>query len=326
MSVSLCIATYNVLELTKQCFDSLISTTSGLVDEIIVVDDCSTDGTREYLKKLPPPFRVILNESNHGYAYNNNLAARQAKGDILCFLNTDTILQKNWLPPMLAVFKKMKNVGLVGNLQWSPLTKRYDHMGVYFSRRGNSNHFGKGWSWVPFWGIGEWPAVTAACCVVRRDVFLSVNGFDECYKNGREDIDLCLRLGQRGYRHYVAYGSCIQHFVSCSPGRHAYEDENKNIFMERWRERIVSNCGLRSWCIDTFSYLIRQMNKPWWGLFDNPATPKTKGGGASNSTNGYGAEAVGERPAATLGVDMNSSKPASPFPSVREIGERTSSL
>ena len=68
----------------------------------------------------------------------------------------------------------------------------------------------------------------------RKSVFDQVGGFDTTYRNGYEDVDLCLRLSRKGYRHYVANHSRIFHHVSKSPGRKLHEDRNAKIFIERW--------------------------------------------------------------------------------------------
>src|SRR5687767_66385 len=104
MKVSFIIPLYNCLPLTQAMLASLQATLpAGLAHEIIFVDDGSTDGTREWLATLTaPPFRVLLNERNLGYAIANNRAAAVARGEFLVLLNSDLVLQPGWLEPMLA--------------------------------------------------------------------------------------------------------------------------------------------------------------------------------------------------------------------------------
>ncbi|MBT5690921.1 MAG: hypothetical protein HOI65_07380, partial [Opitutae bacterium] len=91
-----------------------------------------------------------------------------------------------------------------------------------------------------------WRAVTAACFVIRRDVFMAHDGFDISFRNGFEDVDLCMRLGEKGFRHYVANESQIFHHVSQSPGRKLHESRNAQIFLERWGH-ITRKYGLEQW-------------------------------------------------------------------------------
>lgn len=96
--VSFIIPVFNGLSLTRSCLDSLRKTVDLSEHEVIVVDDRSTDGTREYLNDLPvPPFRILANDRRRGYAASNNIAASVATGEWLCLLNNDTVL-----PPPLA--------------------------------------------------------------------------------------------------------------------------------------------------------------------------------------------------------------------------------
>src|SRR5690606_16827548 len=85
--------------------------------------------------------------------------------------------------------------------------------------------------------ISAYPAVTAACCAIRRERFLDVGGFDEAFRNGFEDVDLCLRLTRdRGLHHYVANQSVVRHHVAASRGRDRspVQRENLRLFLARW--------------------------------------------------------------------------------------------
>lgn len=85
----------------------------------------------------------------------------------------------------------------------------------------------------------SWNAVTAACCVVKRQEFMEVEGFDEVFVNGYEDIDLCLRLKARGSGHYVAHGSVVEHVGSASQNRSKHNRKNEKIFESRWKNVIL---------------------------------------------------------------------------------------
>lgn len=244
MEVSIIIPVFNCLDLTRACLESLERTVPRrLTYEVFLVDDGSTDGSREWFRTLPASrYRVLLNDPPHqGYARNNNRAARLANGEVLCLLNNDTVLMPGWLTEMLRVLRAGNGtVGLVGNIQREPASGLIDHRGVVFNRRGNPIHVGKDSAVPPDTVSERWPAVTAACCVIRRDTFLGLGGFDEGYQNGFEDVDLCLRAGERGLRHFVAHRSVIYHHISASPGRHARQRDNLRLWRRRWGWRVLA--------------------------------------------------------------------------------------
>ena len=262
--ISFIIPVFNGLRLTKACLDSLRQTTDLSAGEVIIVDDLSTDGTREYLAALPaPPFRIILNEAKHSYAANNNAAAAAASGEFLCLLNNDTVLSPGWLEALLRAFHRFPNAGLVGNVQRNPRTGCYDHMGIIFADDGTPLHFGWDFRFRPFRGYTRWRAVTAACCLIRRKVFLDAGGFDEQYINGGEDVDLCLRLGQGGYQHYVANQSVIDHYVSSSEGRHAFTPQNTERLLQQWKSRVQGTRTNHDRRLLALNYLLSHISEPW---------------------------------------------------------------
>ena len=241
MDVSIITSLFNRLDLTRAFLESLERTLAGRRYEVILIDDGSTDGTREFLRALPGDGRrrVVCNEQGRGYAVNNNAGARLARAPLLCLLNNDTVLLPGWLEPMARLARWDRRAGVVGNVQREPVAGLIDHWGVYF-RAGNGDplHAGKNRAFAPRPPYLAWPAVTAACCVVRKAVFLELGGFDEGFHNGFEDVDFCLRAAARGYRHYVANRSVIYHHVSASPNRRRHEADNLARFRARWAGRV----------------------------------------------------------------------------------------
>jgi GT2 family glycosyltransferase len=236
MKISFIIPTYNTLELTKQCLDSLVATVDLQAHETIIVDDRSTDGTDEYLSQLPSAFKVIFNSDNQGYSKNCNRAAKIAHGELLCFCNSDLIFLPGWLPPLIQALQTLPDVGFIGNVQRIVGSRRIDHLGVKFLSDGRPLHIGWGRNYAPLRKYLTVSAVTAACCLTRKDLFLGFGGFSEAYANGFEDTDLCLRMLERGYYHYVVTASTVLHHVSASPGRHSREEENLKHFIDLWKE------------------------------------------------------------------------------------------
>ncbi|HUG11515.1 MAG TPA: glycosyltransferase family 2 protein [Opitutaceae bacterium] len=271
--VSFVIPLYNCLELTKACLESLQATIPrGLEHEIVLVDDGSTDGTREWLRSLSspavslpavslsnpsnpsnglatlkPPVRVLLNETNLGYAVSNNRGARAATGDILGLLNNDLVLLPGWLPPMLEIFRFGRRPGFVGNIQLNIKGGAVDHSGIFIDMNGKPAHCGPPAGIARFRRFRSVVAVTGACAFTRRDTFLQLGGFDEKFLNGGEDIDFCLRARAAGLRNWVALGSSVLHHISSSPGRREHDEKNSRRLAARWRAELVRE-GARTWC------------------------------------------------------------------------------
>ena len=262
--ISFIISVFDGLQFTRACLDSLRQTVNLSDSEVIIVDDLSTDGTRQFLATLgDPPFRVVLNDKKRCFATNNNAAARLASHEILCLLNNDIVLFPGWLEPMMDAFVRFPEAGVIGNVQRNPGTGKYDHMGVVFARDGMAKNFGKHFHFRPFRGCKEWRAVTAACCLIKISVFLNAGGFDEGFINGFEDIDLCLRLGRMGYKHYVINDSVIHHHVSSSPTRRDHLPANKQKYLQRWQDPLRGCLTPRDRWLFAFHSVYSSLAQPW---------------------------------------------------------------
>jgi O-antigen biosynthesis protein len=252
LKLSFVIPLYNCLPFTQAMLASLRATLPpGLAHEIIFVDDGSTDGTREWLATLTdPPFRVLLNEKNLGYAAANNRGAALAQGEFIALLNNDLVLTPRWLEPILAVHARLgARAGLVGNVQLNASTGELDHTGVFIDHKGKPQHdrtpsssfhrFIQNWRTVNL--------VTGACMVIRRELWSQLGGFDLRYINGCEDVDLCLRAKAAGHANAVAFRSVVLHHISTSAGRNLRNEENCYRLTLRWRDELA-RMGWPAWC------------------------------------------------------------------------------
>ena len=265
MRVSVVIPLFNCLALTRVCVESLQATLpAGLAHEIILVDDGSTDGTRAWLATLGPPFRVVLNDRNLGYAAANNRGIRLARGEFLALLNNDLVLLPGWLEPMLGAHQALRqHAGLIGNVQLEARTGAIDHAGIVINLQGKPVHARA----LPpalsrlFFPVRRVPAVTGACLLIDRALWLGLGGFDEGYVNGGEDIDLCFRARALGRVNAVALRSVVRHHISASPGRKRRDEENSYRLVRRWHREFLAAAheATREWCRE---YLTASFSDP----------------------------------------------------------------
>lgn len=235
-SCSIIMPVLNNVALTRQALTALADVTDGCEYEVIIVDNHSTDGTREFLSSLGGDVQIIRNEENRGFAKACNQGAQVARGRYLVFLNNDTIPLKGWLNALVQEVEVHQDVGVVGSkLLYADGTVQ--HAGVVFSRAWLTpyHHHRRVAADLPFINQRrEFQSVTAACMLVRRDLFLTVGGFDERYRNGFEDVDLCLKIKQQGWRVVYQPNSVLYHLESQTPGRKDHDVENHRLFTARW--------------------------------------------------------------------------------------------
>ena len=233
---SIIIPVWNRLDLTEQCLMKLAAVTRGCEFEVIIVDNGSTDRTPEFLATLSGDVRIIRNEKNLGFAVACNQGARVAQGQFVVFLNNDTLPLEGWLLALLEEAESSPDIAVVGS--------------KLLYEDGTIQHGGVAFSWL--YGTGyhlyarmpadapmvnrrrELQAVTAACMLVRREAFEAVGGFDEGFRNGFEDVDLCLKIRDRGGRVVYQPKSTLYHLESQTPGRKTHEQENVSRFRARW--------------------------------------------------------------------------------------------
>jgi len=239
VQISFVIPVFNQVEHTRACLASLQEHVDASIShEIILVDDGSGETTRSFLKDLDEKIMVITLSENQGFARATNSGAAVAQGDWLCLLNNDVELTAGAMTEMLAVAQANPRAGIVGNVQVYADSGHVDHAGIKFIDRGYPVHERPTIDQITQRAAATSSvAVTAACCLVRRNWFINVGGLDDRYRNGFEDVDLCLRAREAGWDILVANRSVVRHAVSASEGRGRHEFRNAVKFLERWGPR-----------------------------------------------------------------------------------------
>ena len=235
--VSIITPSWNKVEFLKQMMESVEKNTQWPF-ELIIVDNASDDGTQEYV--LNADFKMkgqyLRNEENKGFAIPNNQGAKVAKGNYLLFLNNDTIVTKGWLTAMMNVFSEEKAVGIVGARLIHPGSGTIQHAGIIEHKSGMPDHiyFKKPMDYPPAMKRKQYFAVTGACMVIPKTLFEELNGFDEQYWCGWEDMSLCQEVRKRGYRIYYEPTSLVYHYESRTEGRYSKEGSNFSLYMNKW--------------------------------------------------------------------------------------------
>jgi O-antigen biosynthesis protein len=163
---------------------------------------------------------LIRIEQNAGCAGGNNIAARQARGEILFFLNPDTEVRSDCIRLLAEAMTSDPQVGAAGAKIYWPGTRRIQHAGGVLYPNAVSNHFGKGEEDTGQDDVArEVDYVTGAAIAVRRDVFESIGGFDEDFFPAYyEEADLCARIRSLSYKILYVPGALLEHHEAVTLG------------------------------------------------------------------------------------------------------------
>lgn len=211
---SIIILSYNTEELLKRCLRSIFRHIKEGV-EVIIVDNASSDGSIDMVKTDFPQVRLIENKKNAGFAAGCNIGAKQAKGEFLFFLNSDTEFIENTPQRLLRVFERHTDAAIVGGMMENLDGTLQRSYGAFYSlpnvfimlfggdaaelKRFKNNAIHK----------VDW--VNGGCMLIKRDVFEKLDGFDEHFFMYVEDMELCYRAHLKGMNSYVDPSSIIKH-------------------------------------------------------------------------------------------------------------------
>lgn len=219
MNTAIAILNWNGLDLLKKFLPSVVKNTPTDIN-IYVIDNGSTDNSIDFINTNFSSITTIILDKNYGYAQGYNLGLKKIDAEIICMLNNDVEVKPGWTDPILEVFKTEKNTAIIQPkmLNYND-PKKFDYAGAaggYLDKFGypycrgrlyNSIEIDKGqYDDVKeiFWACG-------ACLFIRKKVFELANGFDNKFWAHMEEIDLCWRVQNLGYKIKYHYKSEVYH-------------------------------------------------------------------------------------------------------------------
>jgi GT2 family glycosyltransferase len=236
--VSIIIPTRDQIALLKQCLESIEKSTYKNF-EIIIIDHLSNEESQVYLKTLR--HKVVRYEEEFNFAKINNFGVQQATGDVICFLNNDTeLITEDWMQT-LGSFAMRGDVGAVGpKLLFK--NNLIQHAGVKVAKDlSSASHIltyeKDNFITKELNTITSPDAVTGACLFIEKRKFLEVYGFDEILKVTWQDIDLCFKLKERGYKTLFVPYTKLYHYESKTRKVHPSDNEKKEAqhFLSKWK-------------------------------------------------------------------------------------------
>ncbi|HYA69498.1 MAG TPA: glycosyltransferase, partial [Acidimicrobiales bacterium] len=246
---------WNAWDATKACLDSL-RPTLGVHDQVVVVDNGSTDATAAQLRHYPW-VDVVTNEVNQGFAAGCNRGADRARHRVIVFLNNDTVLAGKWLDPLVAPLDD-DTVGATGPRSNFVSGPQMVAEATYpTGDTGAVRRFARSWAQTHRAETSDVDRLVGFCLAVRADVFEAVGGFDESYGiGGFEDDDLCRRIADSGRRLVIAHESFVHHdghrtFDANGLDWFAEQESNRNRFEQRHARIPVGGGLLVSACLIT---------------------------------------------------------------------------
>lgn len=257
--LSIVIINWNVQELLASCLASIDRNMKQLAlpsVETVVIDNASTDGSVEMVSEKFPWVKLVVNEQNSGFAKANNQGIALCTGDYILLLNPDTQLHDFALQRMIIYLDEHPDVGAVGPYLENPDgTLQYSCYPTPSLRRESmrllnpNRNAGHGAYAMHEWSTTqprEVDVIQGACLMIRRKVFQQVGLLDESYFIYTEEVDLCTRIQQAGWKivwvptaRVVHYGGQSTRQVATQMFLQLYA--SKVIYFRKHRGRVIAS-------------------------------------------------------------------------------------
>ena len=275
MDIAVVILNWNGKHLLEEYLPDVVQNSEEAT--IYVVDNASTDDSVAYLKQSHPNVKLVQLIDNHGYAGGYNKALEQIDEPIPILMNNDVRPAEGWLRPIIRCFQEEKDVAAIqpkiladdqrDHFEYAGASGGHiDHLGYPYCRGRLFDHLEKDEGQYDdeadiFWASG-------ACLAVRKEIFMRVNGFDEDYFAHQEEIDLCWRINNLGYRIKVVPASVVYHLGGgtlnkLNPRKTYYNFRNslfnllKNAPLKRYKKLIIKRMLLDAIAVIQFLLLLR---------------------------------------------------------------------
>lgn len=226
IELSIIIVNWNSKEYLQKCIASILSSKIKVTYEIVVIDGGSFDGSGEMLKQCYPQVKFIQNDKNVGFAKANNIAFKGSIGSHVLFLNPDTEVVDSAIDILFEQMRKLPKAGAIGckhlNADGSVQTDCIQSFPTILNQLLNSEFLrvlfpnSRLWGMASLFGATNGPTevevISGACLMMRRSVFERIGQFSEDYFLYAEDLDLCYKVEQAGYKNYYVPDAAIFHF------------------------------------------------------------------------------------------------------------------
>lgn len=272
-SVSIIIVVWNAKKYVLECLESLREHCANLNPEVVVVDNCSTDGTPEMVAEMFPEFRLIRNPENYGFAKANNIGIAQSSGKYVCLVNSDVKFLDDCISRILDCLRSNPEVAMVGPQMLLTTggvgrsTMRFPTVWNYFCRAvgldilfRKSRFFG-GFLMSDFDHQTTRPVevLNGWFMVARREAIQRVGLLDSQFFMYGEDIDWCYRFHQSGEQIVFFAGAGAIHYggASSSSARIRFYLEMCRADLQLWRKHHGWFGGVAFLAILTIHHMVR---------------------------------------------------------------------
>jgi len=239
VTLSVIIVNYNGLQYLKACLDSLKENLQGISNEVIIVDNDSKDGSTGFIELNYPHVRLIKSNKNLGFGKANNEGAKIATGEYLLLINNDTITLSNILP-IINIFKHDPKIGaagikmLNGNREYVPSFGLFPNIRNMFEIKRMvtelppeflTGDFGKDYYEVDWLG--------GSFIVMPNKLYNEIGGFDEEFFMYVEDVDICKKIADKGYKRVFLPSYSYIHFVGFTTKRNPMLIKGYKIYIKK---------------------------------------------------------------------------------------------
>lgn len=252
MITSIIILTYNKIEYTKKCIESIRKHTLKDSYELIVVDNCSTDGTKEWLK-AQNDIITVFNDINVGFPKGCNQGIKLAKGENILLLNNDTVVTEKWLNNLVDCLNSSPKFGAAG-----PVTNScsyYQAIETNYSNMEEMQSFSEKYNTLD---SGKWEErlkLIGFCLLIKREVIEKIGFLDERFSPGNyEDDDYSIRIRRKGYKLMLCKDTFIHHYGGASFNENKEYSQilinNEAKFKEKWGFTSAKNMEINRILVD----------------------------------------------------------------------------